>query len=56
MIMTCHGGSLVVTNVSSTLMGDGDNGGGHVWGQGIYAESLYLPLHFASSFSEPKTA
>ena len=46
MIMLCH--CMFSCNKHTTLAGDADDGQAvHVWGQGMYENSLYLPLNFA---------
>lgn len=45
-MVACLCRSSVVTDV--LLVGDADNGGTvYVWGQGMYGQSLYVPLNFA---------
>lgn len=45
-MVACLCCSSVVTDV--LLVGDADNGGTvYVWGQGMYGQSLYVPLNFA---------
>jgi len=40
-------------NKYTTLVQDIDSGGGCVWGQGVYGNSMYLLLNFAVNLKLP---